>query len=662
MKFVRANSLYLIFTTVTILFLAVSWGWSANQANEISLAKAYPPETLKTLLLSQNAWRPFPAIHDRDAWENVPEAIRAELLAKAVEDATKPLLVLPASVYLEFKRNGNRSNYQNIWSDRRSELASLVVGECIENQGRFMDAIADRIWAICEETSWTWPAHISPQKAGTGLPDVDDQVVALFSAQTANTLALASYLLGDKLDDVSPLIRPRIHRELDRRIFTPFLDKNFGWMGYADRAREEFPNNWNPWIVSNVLISSLLMEQDEARRIEIAYKCLDCLDNFLTFYPSDGSCDEGPSYWGRAGASLFDALEHLYSASAGKLSVYDHPLIQEIGRFIYRAHITESYFVCVGDCDPRSSVAHELVYRYGKRIGDKHLQEFGAHGITPETLNQAIPSSSDLNRFLYGLFHASAMLEANNPPMPLVRDVWLGNPYMQLMTARDSAGTSDGFFLAAWGAHNAQSHNHNDVGNFVIFVDGHPLIIDIGRPEYTRQTFSSQRYEIWAFQSGYHNLPTLNGKDQLPGRSYEATAVTYQADEGMAQLVMDLTKAYPEEAGIQSWVRTVQLNRGKDITLHDHYQAQEATDNLVENLITPCPVTLPKAGQITFALPGEGQAVRLEYDPDQLEAEIETIEIEDRKLASEWGKNVYRIRLKTMNAQTEDTLSLRFTR
>jgi hypothetical protein len=38
---------------------------------------------------------------------------------------------------------------------------------------------------------------------------------------------------------------------------------------------------------------------------------------------------------------------------------------------------------------------------------------------------------------------------------------------------------------------------------------------------YTRKTFSSQRYEIWTMQSGYHQLPKINGVDQMQGRQYK---------------------------------------------------------------------------------------------------------------------------------------------
>ncbi len=46
-------------------------------------------------------------------------------------------------------------------------------------------------------------------------------------------LAWVLYLLGDKLDTISPLIQPRVQREIDARILTPLLERDdFWWMGF----------------------------------------------------------------------------------------------------------------------------------------------------------------------------------------------------------------------------------------------------------------------------------------------------------------------------------------------------------------------------------------------------------------------------------------------
>jgi len=88
------------------------------------------------------------------------------------------------------------------------------------------------------------------------------------------------------------------------------------------------------------------------------------------------------------------------------------------------------------------------------------------------------------------------------------------------------------------------------------------VLVDVGRPTYTAQTFSGKRYEIWAMQSAFHNLPTVNGQMQKDGLAFRATDVAYKASAEAAQLMMDIAPAYPAAAGITTWLRVVQLNRG----------------------------------------------------------------------------------------------------
>ena len=325
-----------------------------------------------------------------------------------------------------------------------------------------------------------------------------------------------------ELDRVSPQLRRRAALELDRRVLTPVLERDdFGWMALNVTRPEQRPNNWTPWIAASVLTTDLLGEPDHDRRARIAHKMLRSLDGFLVFHPADGSCDEGPGYWGQAGGSLFDALEILHSATGGKLDVYGDPLIRKIGQFIVRAHIAGDYFVPVGDCAARFEPERGLVFRYGKRIQDPTCKRWPppAPRWNPSWQGGSLAASC----------RRCSRRAKSSPPRrssaPLLREVWLASDEMQLMAARSRAGSPEGLYVAAWGGHNAQSHNHNDVGNVLVFADGQPVLVDAGAPTYTAQTFSSKRYDHWAFQSAFHNLPTINGVMQGVGRSFAASRV-----------------------------------------------------------------------------------------------------------------------------------------
>ena len=605
------------------------------------LSSRFPLEKVASALVPRNQWHPFPTASDRTGWQSIPPDVRTALLADGEEHLGTGWPALPATLFLEFARNGNRSNYEGVRNRRRGNLRKLVIAECVHGDGRFLDDIVNGLWTTCEETWWGVPAHMGMQKAGRGLPDVNEPVVDLFAAETASLVAWTEYLLGPQLEKISPLLRERIYSEVDRRILKPNFDRiDFWWMG-LDPKLSRSVNNWNPWINSNWLTSVLLLERDEARRGRAVHKILLSLDRFLDSYHEDGGCDEGPGYWFRAGASLFDCLDLLDSASRGAINVYDQPLIREIGRYIYRAHIFDNYFLNFADAPAKVNIAGDLVYRYGKRIEDEKMQGLGAFGASKQGV--AVVRSDSIGRQLPAIFNV-VNLRSAAPRQPLVRDVWL--PGIEVMTARVSDGSERGLYLAAKGGHNAESHNHNDVGNFVVYADGQPVIIDVGVETYTAKTFSANRYEIWTMQSAYHNLPTIAGVMQPPGRNFAARGVRYRAGDDSVEFSLDIARAYPADAGLETWVRTLRLNRARgEVEIEERYALRKPANDIALTLMTPCTVAQGASGELMFTGPGLRSPVTIQYDASILTPKTEEIAIEDSRLRSAWGERLFRVLL-----------------
>jgi hypothetical protein len=598
------------------------------------LSGAFPPAKLASVLLPRERWRPFPTAAERAPWENLPGETRRLAVESGEKSLGQTWQPLPATLFLEYKRAGNRSNYEGVRSRRREQLRGLVLAECVEGKGRFVDEIVNGIWITCEETFWGVPAHMGAQKAGVGLADVAEPIVDLFAAETAAQLAWTWYLLRPQLAQASPLVPERIRLEIDRRVLSPCLNRDdFGWMGLA---HSNPVNNWNPWINSNWLTCALLIELDEKRRLSAVSKILRSLDRFLDSYHDDGGCDEGPSYWFRAGGSLFDNLDLLHSASSGAIDVYKVPLVREMGRYIYRAHIHGNYFTNFADAPARVNVSADLVFRYGRAIEDDTMAKFGAWAAGEQKMGSE--RSESIGRNLPALFNLSEIRKAPRAE-PLVRDVWL--PGTQVMIARCKAGSADGLYLAAQGGHNAESHNHNDVGNFMVYADGQPAIIDVGVETYTAKTFSSQRYDIWTMQSAYHNLPTIDGVMQRAGRSFEATEAAYRSDERTAEFRLNIAKAYPLEAGIDFWRRTLRLDRGRnEIEVADAYSLNKPAGRITLTLMS---ASKPVEGGGGLLRLGGNVAVR--FDAGSLKSTIEEIPIKDRRLLGTWGERIWRILL-----------------
>jgi hypothetical protein len=615
---------------------------------------------LESVLLPREAWHPYPTIEDRAAWEALPVSVRQALLAGGERALEKEWPHTPAVRYLDYARDGNRSRYEAAYFERRGMLASLALAECVEGQGRYLDEIANGAWLICEASSWCVPAHVDVQRAGTGLPDTTEPIVDLFAAETSALLAWVAYLLDARLDAVSPLIRPRVRREIDARVLTPCLERDdFWWMGFTSRE----VNNWNPWINSNWLASALLVETDAGRRAAAVAKSMRSLDRFLGPYPRDGGCDEGPGYWGRAGASLLDCLELLYGATEGQVDVYDDPLVREIGRFIYRVQIEGRYFVNFADASGIVAPPPAVVFRYGQRIGDADMMALGAWlAADQDVLHPGEDRMGSLGRVLPALFALDEIL-AVEPRQPLPRDVWLDE--VEVMAARDRARSSVGLYVAAKGGHNAESHNHNDVGNFLVYIDGRPVLVDAGVETYTRKTFSPQRYDIWTMQSAYHSLlPTIDGVQQAPGRTFVAREADYYADDGSAQFTLDIAGAYPPEAGLKRWRRTITLRRGQEVEVVDSYELEELAGEIALSLLTPCAVRLDASGQVILTevpLPGGRSTGRgiLAYEAGTFDVSTKEIAIEDDRLGGVWGERLTRLVFTAQNSTQRDTWTFR---
>lgn len=639
-----------------------------------SLYEWFSVQGLADGLLGKADYKPFPIIEQRNEWEALPSELRQSVVAEGEKYLDYQWPMLTAAMYGEFAQNGNRSRYDGPYHLRRRAVTSLALAECVENKGRFLKDIVDGIWLISEESGWVISAHNRMfQREHADLPNVAEQPgIDLFAAETGNLFAWLHYLLRPALDRINPLIDRRILDELRRRILDPYLQRDdCWWMGLQERDKRL--NNWTPWCTSNCLSAFLLAEEDAGRRLQAVQKAMRSIDRFLSMHPADGGCDEGPGYWNKAGGSLFDCLELLFAATEGKFNVYDEPLIQNIARYIYKVHIHDRYFLNFADGPHRITVEEDLVYRYGKRIGDENMMALGTafHHMLGTGGWKNMKFLSFL-RVLPALFNYR-IIDDDSRSLTFRKDMWMEG--IQVMAARETEASDRGLYVAMKGGHNLESHNHNDIGHFVIYADGLPVLIDVGVEEYTAKTFSAQRYEIWTMQSGYHSLPTINGFMQQDGSEYRATDAKYEASDERSQLTLDLASAYLPEAGIASWIRTGRLLRPSGtgaeavVELEEQYTFNAKADEcrFTLNLMTCCEPKLQENGVVTFVR-GTGQgaaaeakeALQMEFDGSQFTVAVETVALEDKKLRNAWGERLYRIVLAPTELRRQGGHTLRF--
>jgi hypothetical protein len=467
-------------------------------------------------------------IGDRQAWEAVAKEPAFKGVVRAAEKLmATPIPELPDDLYLDFSRTGNRTRCQRVLSQRHSRFAALTLAECLENRGRFLPAIEEAIREVAAEKSWTLPAHDRRLDNFYGRQiDID-----LASSTLSWNLATADYWLGDKLSkDTRDLIR----RELERRTFGPYL-------GYltAGKPRLWWPtctSNWNAVCQSGVTGAALAVIDSPERRAAFSAAADRLIQYFLEGFTPDGYCSEGLGYWNYGFGHFVLLAETMYQATGGKVDWFENPKVQKIAQFGRRLEIVSGVYPAFADCAVSARPDVQIHAFVSRRYG------LGWQDDERRGLLLAGGASDELFRF--GVLRvpnsASAKPAVSQAPTYALRD-WFSDA--GILICRPASGTQ-GLGVALKGGHNAEHHNHNDVGSYVVASAGKTPLVDPGAEVYTARTFSADRYKSGVLNSFGHPVPRVAGKLQKAGREAAARVLKTEFADKTDTFVLDIRSAY----------------------------------------------------------------------------------------------------------------------
>jgi hypothetical protein len=389
--------------------------------------------------------------------------------------------------------------------------------------------------------------------------------------------------------------------------------------------------NWTPWCTQNVLLAAALTQQSDEVRYSICKKAAASLDYFLKDYGEDGCCDEGAKYYGHAALSLFTAMEVLNGMTGGHfMPLYKTDKIRNMADFIRQMHVAGNFYINFADCPPILEPPAELVFLFGKKTENPELCTFGAALVKKRGLYEPCEDLSLYTR-LASIFSLKDIdNEINRCPEPQK----CADKYFEstgLLIARDER-----VCLAVKAGDNNDNHNHNDTGSVILYMDEKPFLIDVGVGSYTRETFSADRYTIWTMQSAYHNLPAFASFMQEAGADYKATDIKYHIDNHETYISMDIAKAYPKEAGVLQYLRTVSLKKGKGVFITDVYSGKHPA---ILSLLLECQPCI--TGQ-SIEVPGRGRIITSGAE----HIDMEHIPITDPVLQKSWPNTLYRLLIK----------------
>jgi len=501
-----------------------------------------PPDTARIAQIA--AWL-APAPHglgrpatDREAWNRLaalPEA--AAILRDAEKAMNAPPPDLPDALYLEFTTTGNRRNYERPYGQRSHRLTALLLAECLEDKGRFLPALERDLLAVCGERSWTMPAHDADlgNFKGTRL------TIDLGSSARGWLLAETDAWLGHRL---SPAVRERLRGEVRRRVLDPYLNAvrngniNGNWWMRGD-------NNWNAVCSAGVVCCALaLLEPREERALVLA--AMEFSNPFfISGFTDDGYCSEGMGYWNYGFGHYVMMGLAVRAATGSRLDIFAGDKLPRIAEYAkgYQIQPGRSPWFADGGGAP----SHDV------------------WALIRQVYPAAVPTDLPAPSLLKG-GHATVGLRAfgQEPPAAAAAERLPPRTYFkdaQVLITRPGGAPNDvPFGAAVKGGHNAEQHNHNDVGSYAAVLDGVEMLGDPGGEIYTRRTFSRERYVSPMLNSYGHPVPVVAGRLQAVGRHAAARVLEASFTDERDRFRLDLAAAYRVPA-LASLTRTFTHDR-----------------------------------------------------------------------------------------------------
>ena len=455
-------------------------------------------------ILRQCPRTPLLPARDDAAWTKAraKPAVRQwieEIRPVAMAEAGAPLPALTPELYAVFQQNGNRLRFESVYFDRRHRLARAAIMALLDpSAGQVMiPSLIAKAREIFTEPSWCLPAHTA------NVSGMDPMKIDLFAAETANLVGDMLTLFPEILpDDLTSAVRSRVQTQ----VFENYLVSNdLGWYSAT--------HNWNAVCHQGVVGAALSLIEDPGFLARILHRAAAGLPKFLEGFSADGGSSEGPGYWGYGFGWFAELNRQLEARTGGRLSLFgDDPHVAAIAQFGPALTLSGNHLVNFSDSGHKGPLGAALLAYLGERLNDPVLRAHGVisyhHAAGKLALDQQRCDVLYLTRLV---LQCPADLPAAPPELPPA-DFYLPNLGVVVARSRNAGGHLWEF--AAKAGHNDEHHNHNDVGSFILNIDGERACIEIGSPEYVKAFFSRSRYSFLAARSLGHSVPRINGHEQ----------------------------------------------------------------------------------------------------------------------------------------------------
>lgn len=488
----------------------------------------------------------IPANVRRDAFLQRQLAIEEQTAEEYKKSGIKPLSYNEFKIFYE---TGSRKEYEYEYFGHRRLLNALsVLAIVYEDNEEYIKRLEDALWAILDEFTWALPAHIPEgTPIGSCVTWID-----LFAAETAFTLSEILHIMGERLDS---MVINRIEYEVRRRVLEPYLHG-------IKNTWDTLNNNWAAVCAGSVGAAFLYLADDEIKAVLPRIKrTLNC---YLDGFGNDGVCVEGINYWIYGFGYFTYFAQLLYQYTDGNENLFDNEKVKKIALFQQKIRFKNNRTITFSDSGDlfihRSGLSHFLADKYDGMI-------------VPDD-SGALKSEDDAcYRFAHVIRDFAWRVPQTAP------DGAYTNSFEYFENAAWYIKKTELYEFAAKAGNNSESHNHNDIGSFLMNVSGESIITDPGRGEYTAEYFGKGRYSCFAPSALAHSIPIINGGLQTDGA--EHTGEIIQADN--ESLVIDFEKAY-DDANLKKLRRNF-IFRESSILLRDEFIFDTEPEEITEHFV-----------------------------------------------------------------------------
>lgn len=485
---------------------------------------------------------------DKKLWEKVRES---EAFARHRKDILEKYNAafsheVGAHTVEEILENEDNSR----WCIRLNQLqSSALLALIYPDNEEYYNNLLRVVWAYCDTYTWAPLGHYNGYYDRTPA-DYDIGLIDIFAASVAFSLAEIKNLFANRFPK---LIIDRITAELKRRTIEPYLQRKYFW--------EKHPNNWAAVCAGGV--GGVLMYECPDIYMEQKDRLDATMQQYLDSYADDGICVEGAAYWG-FGFGFFVTYALLQrELTNGECDWFKDPKVKSISQYIQKMFLQKKVITTFGDCNTKEGywigLPHALRSVYGDEI-EKLPSDAGT-----------IIAYTHFAFSLRSVIYYNPEYVADKLKESVVNHV-KGSNYFTMRNKN--------YGFATKGGNNGESHNHIDVGAFILARNEKQIICDLGAGSYDEGYHSDKRYTFFHPSAYSHSMPIFNGVGE---DSYRREDVIVEYDENTKTAYLNITNGYGAEC-VKKVERYFTFEENK-LTLRDVFDVQNGTE-IKERFVT----------------------------------------------------------------------------